>query len=114
MHDGLRKELNKSMMNILILFFLVIILSFFMAKSITKRLRTNLSIFIDHISSVTGELDELDADEFMFYDFSELATATNSMSSRLNKVIVKDELTGLYNRRYIMKKMKETTKQGET
>jgi diguanylate cyclase (GGDEF)-like protein len=59
------------------------------------------------MENASDQLKQIDKDKIQYEDFDVLANMTNSMTNRINNLINKDELTSLFNRRYIDQKLDE-------
>ena len=87
---------------ILLVLGLLIAISMIYIKGFMSKVKKNFSVFRDYMISAKMKLVPIDVDSLDYVDFSELAEVTNSMTERINQLLHFDELTGIYNRRYIM------------
>ncbi len=87
---------------ILVVLSILIATSLFYIKMFMEKIKKNFSVFRDYMISANRDLVKIDSDALDYKDFSELAEVTNSMTERINHLLHYDELTGIYNRRYIM------------
>jgi len=104
--DELRKFIWQRITVILFILLLLLLLSIRYIRLFTTKVQKNFSVFRDYMISAEMKLSEIDVASLDFMDFSELAEVTNSMTSRINHLLHYDELTGIYNRRYLMEQFK--------
>lgn len=81
---------------------LLILVAMYYVNGFMGKVKKNFTIFRDNMISANKELKAIDVETLDYMDFSELAVVTNSMTERINHLLHYDELTGIYNRRYIM------------
>ena len=86
---------------ILLVLGLLIAVSMFYVKMFSTKMKRNFTVFRDYMISANKKLIPIDVASLDYVDFSELADVTNSMTERINHLLNYDELTGIYNRRYI-------------
>lgn len=106
----LQKSLRWKILNILVILLIVFLLSLVIAKILVNSIKKNLDVFSDFMESASDQLKKVDKDKIQYDDFNVLANVTNAMTNRINTLINKDELTGLFNRRYIDQKLDEAIK----
>lgn len=92
---------------ILVVLALLIAISMIYIKRFMSKVKKNFSVFRDYMISAKMKLVPIDIESLDYVDFSELAEVTNSMTERINQLLHFDELTGIYNRRYIMEIFKD-------
>ncbi len=80
---------------------LLITVSMLYVKRFMSKVKKNFSVFRDCMISAKMKLIPIDVESLDYVDFEELAEVTNSMTERINQLLHYDELTGIYNRRYI-------------
>ena len=90
---------------IIILLFLAFLLSLVIAKLAVSSINKNISLFVNHIEQSSRNLKMIDLEQVEYNDFIKLALVSNQMTQRINNLLYKDELTGLFNRRYINEKL---------
>ncbi len=98
----LRQFIWKRVLIILIVLTFLILMSMHYIKVFMAKIKKNFSVFRDYMISANMKLIKIDIDTLDYTDFSELAEVTNSMTERINQLLHYDELTGIFNRRYIM------------
>lgn len=107
---ALQKSLRWKILNILVILLIIFLLSLVIAKILVNSIKKNLDVFSDFMESASDQLKEIDKDKIQYDDFNVLANVTNAMTNRINTLINKDELTGLFNRRYIDQKLDQAIK----
>jgi diguanylate cyclase (GGDEF)-like protein len=80
---------------------ILVMISALRVKHFTSKVKRNFSVFRDYMISAEKDLKAIDIEHLDYTDFSELAEVTNSMTARINHLLHYDELTGLYNRRFL-------------
>lgn len=106
----LQKSLRWKILNILVILLIIFLLSLVIAKILVNSIKKNLDVFSDFMENASDQLKKIDKDKIQYDDFNVLANVTNAMTNRINTLINKDELTGLFNRRYIDQKLDEAIK----
>lgn len=99
---ALRQFIWQRVLIILGVLTLLVIASMFYVRGLMAKIKKNFSVFRDYMISARMKLIKIDVDALDYVDFSELAEVTNSMTERINQLLHYDELTGIFNRRYIM------------
>lgn len=87
---------------ILLVLGILVVISMIYVKKFMSKVKKNFSVFRDYMISAKMKLVPIDIESLDYVDFSELAEVTNSMTERINQLLHFDELTKIYNRRYIM------------
>jgi GGDEF domain-containing protein len=59
----------------------------------------NLNKFIVFIGESANSLEEIKLEKITYNDFDEMVQVTNQMTTTINHLLHRDELTGLYNRK---------------
>ncbi len=99
------KQLNnfiwKRVIVILAVLSILIFVSRIYVNIFMVKVKKNFSVFRDYMISAKMKLIPIDISSLDYDDFSELAEVTNSMTERINQLLHYDELTHIYNRRYI-------------
>ena len=106
----LQKSLRGKILNILVILLVIFLLSVVIAKILINSIKKNVDVFSDFMENASDQLKKIDKDKIQYEDFNVLADVTNAMTNRINTLINKDELTGLFNRRYIDQKLDEVIK----
>lgn len=99
LQNYLREEITK----IVLLLAFIFIISLLMAKVAVSSINKNISLFVKNMEKSSHNLSMIDVETVEYNDFKNLAVVSNQMTQRINTLLYKDELTGLYNRRYINK-----------
>lgn len=94
-----RNEIFKIVLLLAVIFLVSLIIAKFAVSSINK----NITLFIDHIEKSSHNLSTIDVETVEYNDFKNLAVVSNQMTDRINSLLYRDELTGLFNRRNINK-----------
>lgn len=99
----LEQVVQKEIYKIILLLVFIFLLSLLFAKIAVNSINKNISLFINHMEKSSSDLNTIDIETVEYNDFKNLAVVSNQMTDRINMLLYKDELTGLYNRRYINK-----------
>ena len=94
-----RAEITK----IILLLAFIFIISLLMAKLAVSSINKNITLFVKNMEKSSHNLSMIDVETVEYNDFKNLAVVSNQMTHRINTLLYKDELTGLFNRRYINK-----------
>ena len=79
----------------------IFILSIIAARYVSKKMNTCIKLFTRNLETSSAQLSLIDEGKVIYQEFEELAKTSNNTTQRINTLLHKDELTGLYNRRYI-------------
>jgi len=88
---------------IVLLLTFIFIISLLMAKLAVSSINKNITLFIENMEKSSHNLSMIDVEKVEYKDFKNLAVVSNKMTQRINTLLYKDELTGIYNRLYINK-----------
>jgi len=86
---------------IVLLLVFIFIFSISFAKITVFSINKNISIFVKNMEKSSDNLKMINPKKVKYNDFQELALVSNKMTNRINTLLHKDALTGLFNRRYI-------------
>ncbi|MFV0522215.1 MAG: cache domain-containing protein [Mangrovibacterium sp.] len=84
--SSLRKELEKSVLQIVLLFVLIIILQLFFLRWVEKQFRNDFDSFVSFFKSGGSKLTYLELDEINSKEFKELGAVANEMIAARQKV----------------------------
>lgn len=79
----------------------IFILSVIAARYVSKKMNASIKLFTRNLETSSAQLSLIDEGKVIYQEFEELAKASNNTTQRINTLLHKDELTGLFNRRYI-------------
>lgn len=88
-------------------------MSLFIVKKNISTVVKNINVFTSYMRSSSAHLIVIDVEEVGYNEFDELIDVTNSMTNRINFLLFHDELTGIFNRRFIVNKLDELLKDNE-
>ena len=100
-------NVKQKILYIIFLIGCLILVSVIVVNYFTATIRKNINVFTQVIKSSSEHLNEIDMNNIEYNDFDELISVTNSMKNRINNLLFRDALTGLYNRRFINNKLDE-------
>jgi diguanylate cyclase (GGDEF)-like protein len=107
----LNQRLQSSIINIVSLMFALFAIGFFVSNYTTRRIRLGIEFFSSHIQKNSTNMNLIDHQEVQYQEFEMLATVFNQKTQQINKLLNEDDLTGLYNRRFLDRKLKELSDQ---
>jgi len=99
--DELYQQLVASLKNAIIVAITILALSLIAARHISRKINNSLRLFTLNMQQSSAQLSVIDHDRVVYKEFEELANVSNDKTNKINNLLYKDELTGLYNRRYI-------------
>ena len=103
----LDERLQSSIVNIVSLVLVLFIVGFLISNYTTKRIRRGVEFFSSHIQKSSANMNLIDHENVQYQEFEVLATVFNQKTHQINKLLNQDDLTGLYNRRFLDFKLKE-------
>ena len=110
----LKSIVREQSTKIIILLVFIFIISVFIAKTSASSINKNISLFVKNMENSSNNLSMINLEKVKYIDFQELALVSNRMTTRINTLLHKDELTGLFNRRYINKTLRYLTEKATT
>jgi len=100
-------NVKQKILIIIILLIIMVVISISVVKIYILTISKNIDVFTQFMKSSSAHLKEIDLDQVGYDDFDELIVVTNNMTQRINHLLFHDELTGVFNRRYINTKLDE-------
>lgn len=87
---------------IIVILLILIAISLYSIQKFVSKIKKNFTIFKETMISAKIKLKPINTNSLDYDDFAELAEVTNSMTERINQLLHYDELTGIFNRRYMV------------
>ncbi|MEP3350392.1 MAG: cache domain-containing protein [Marinomonas sp.] len=101
----LNDRLKSSILNILSLMFGLGLLGVLVAHFTTKRIRRGIEFFSDHMQKSSARMNLINHDDVTYQEFDDLAKVFNEKTEKINTLLHQDDLTGLFNRRFVDAKL---------
>ncbi len=103
----LEENFKSQIIRISLILLLALILATIIANILVFFIKKNLNKFIVSIGESANSLKEIKLEKIAYDDFHEMVQVTNRMTTTINNLLHRDELTGLYNRRGLQKMIVE-------
>ncbi len=101
----LTDRLQSSVLNILLLMCALGVLGVIVAHFTTKRIRRGIEFFAEHIQQSSERMNLINHDDVTYQEFDGLAKVFNEKTGKINRLLHQDDLTGLFNRRFVDAKL---------
>jgi diguanylate cyclase (GGDEF)-like protein len=99
----LHQRVMSSIINVVLLMIGILLLSATFANIVAKHINNSIRIFTRSLESSSENLLSIDNTNIEYREFQHLADVSNKTTNRINNLLHNDELTNIFNRRYINK-----------
>lgn len=101
----LEKDEKRQLISIGMVLFAALILGVLIARALVTVIKHNMRDFLDVVEDATDKLEIIKPERIAYNDFKEVVNVTNHMTDKINDLLQYDELTSLYNRKFIIEKL---------
>lgn len=101
----LTDRLQSSVLYILLLMLVLGLLGVIVAHFTAKRIRRGIEFFAEHIQQSSERMNLINHDDVTYQEFDGLAKVFNEKTEKINRLLHQDDLTGLFNRRFVDAKL---------